>query len=167
MIMVEHDQIERLLGDVSFATMQRGTKERIDHLDERRGPDNRVELVEHQRFEGVKGLVKESVGTRQPEVSFSLMRALLLRPRLRAYMILVPGQHEEIQGLVWYHHTECSSDGFGLFEGEQNVIDMMANGLERLCDRRAIELGDHVEKPREFRTHAFRGAQCAMRRADV
>jgi hypothetical protein len=59
-------------------------------------------------------------------------------------MILVPGQHEAIQGLVWYRHTEFRSDGFGLFEGEQNVIDMIANGLERLCDRRAIEFCDHV-----------------------
>jgi hypothetical protein len=58
-------------------------------------------------------------------------------------MILVPGQHEEIQGLVWYHHTEFSSAGFGLFEGEHNVIAMMAKGLERLGDHRALELGDH------------------------
>ena len=82
-------------------------------------------------------------------------------------MILVPSQHEEIQGLVWDHHTEFRRDGFGLFEGKQNIIDMIANGLERWGERRAIEFCDHVEKLREFRTHAFRGAQFAIRRADM
>jgi hypothetical protein len=39
-------------------------------------------LVEHQRFEGVKRSAKEPSGACQPEVSFSLMVSLLLRPHL-------------------------------------------------------------------------------------
>ena len=63
-------------------------------------------------------------------------------------MLVVPGQHEEIQSLVWHHQTEFSSDGFSLFERHQNVIEMLANGLKRLGDRSAIELFDHVKKQR-------------------
>ena len=44
----------------------------VHHLDQRGGPDNRVELVEHQRFEGVKRVAQEPFGARQPEVSFFL-----------------------------------------------------------------------------------------------
>ena len=64
MIMVKHDQIQGLLGDLSFATIERGAKKTIDHLDQRGGPYNGVELVEHQRFEGVKGVAKQTCGTR-------------------------------------------------------------------------------------------------------
>jgi hypothetical protein len=90
--------------------MEIRAEERIDHLDQRGGPDNRVELVKHQHVEGVKGVTKETVSARQAERSFSLMVALLIRPRLGASMIRVPGQHEEIEGLLWHHSTEVSGD---------------------------------------------------------
>ena len=73
MIMGEHDQIEGLLGDLSLATIERGAQQTIDHLDQRGGPDNSVELVEHQRLERVKLVTKARGGTRQPKLSFVLM----------------------------------------------------------------------------------------------
>ena len=78
MIMVKHDQIEGLLGDVPFATIERRANESMHHLDQRGGPYNGVELVEHQCFERVKCIAKEPFGARQPELSFSVMVTLWL-----------------------------------------------------------------------------------------
>jgi len=102
----------------------------MDHLDQRGGPYNRVEPVKHEHVEGVKGVTKETVSARQAERAFSLMVALLLRPRLVASMMMVPGQHETISGSVWPHSTECSGDRFDVLKRDEQVIDMLANGLE-------------------------------------
>jgi hypothetical protein len=139
MMMIKHDQISGLLGDLSCATVERGANERMDHLDQRGGSSNRVELVKHVRCEGVKGVLKESRSARQAARTFSLMVAPPLRPRLVAYVMMVPGPHENIQCLVWHHQTACSIDGFGVYERDQHVIDMVANGRKRLGDRHAIE----------------------------
>ena len=96
MIMVKHHQISRLLGDLPLTAIERGTKERIHHLDQRGGPNNGVELVEHQRFEGVKLVAQEPFGAPQPEGSFLLMVTLWLRPGLVDEMLMVPCQHEKI-----------------------------------------------------------------------
>jgi hypothetical protein len=146
MVMVKHDQIEGLLGDLPFATSERGTKKPIDHLDQRGGPNNGVKFVDHQRVEGVKRVAKEPFRARQPEVSFSVMVALFFRPRLVAEVLMVPGQHEEISGLVWHHRTKCSINRFGVFTRGEHVIEMRANGLERCAHGDAVERLDHVEK---------------------
>ena len=78
MSMGKHDQIEGLLGDLPFATIERGTNESMHHLDQRGGPYNGVELVEHQCCARVKFLAKKPFGARQPERSFSLMVTLWL-----------------------------------------------------------------------------------------
>ena len=164
MIMVKHDQISRLLGDRPFTAIEIGTNERIDPLDQRGGPYNRVELVEHPRFEGVKLVANEPCGACQPAVSFLVMVTLGLRPRLIDEMIMVSRQHEKISGLVRDHGTEFSMNGFGLGKRDDNVIEMCTNGLERVGNGGAVELCDQVEKQREFRAHVFDGAQSAMRR---
>jgi hypothetical protein len=90
MIMGEHEQIEGLLGALSFATIDRGTKKTIDHLDQRGGPDNGVELLKYQGGERVKCFAKEPCGARQPELAFSVMRAPGMCVRLGEEMIMVP-----------------------------------------------------------------------------
>src|SRR2546430_827575 len=150
---------------MTCATIKIRTKERIDHLDQRGGPYNGVELVEHQRFEGGKLVAEPPFGARQPEVSFFLMGTLWLRPRLVDEMIMVPRQHEKIAGIVRNHGTEFSRNRFGLLERDDNVIDMLANGLERVGNGSAVECCDHVEKQRQFRADVFDRAQSALRRA--
>ena len=157
MIRVKHDQIEGLLGDLPCATLERGTNERMDHLDPRGGPYNGVERVEPQRFEGVKRVPSEPFGARQPAVSFFLMVTLWLRPRLIDERSMVPRQHETISGLVRSHGMEGSRNGFGLCKRDENGIDRRANGLERVGKGGAVALFDHVEKQREFRAHVFDG----------
>jgi hypothetical protein len=78
MVMVKHDQIEGLLGDLPFTTIERGAKEGIHHLDQRGSPYNGVKLVEHQGFERVKFLAKEPFSARQPEIAFAVMVTLWL-----------------------------------------------------------------------------------------
>ena len=65
-------------------------------------------------------------------------------------MIMVPRQHEKIAGIVRNHGTEFRRNRFGLFERDDNVIDMLANGLERVGNGSAVECCDHVEKQRQF-----------------
>jgi len=91
--------------------MELGTHKRVPHLDQRGGPDNRVELVEHQRFEGVKRVTQEPGGARPPEVSFCLEVPLGLRPnsvRLNFCMEVelsdASGQYEQSMQLPWPIH---------------------------------------------------------------
>jgi hypothetical protein len=46
-------------------------------------------------------------------------------------VIMVPSQHEEISGMRWHHGTEFSLNRFGVFERDEDVIEMRANGLKR------------------------------------
>jgi len=84
------------LGDLSFATIEIGANQTIDHLDQRGGSDNGVEFIKHQGFERVKCLAKEPCGACQPELAFSVMIALGMDARLREKMIMMPRQHEKI-----------------------------------------------------------------------
>jgi len=143
MVMVKHDQIYGLLGDLSFATIERGAKKSIHHLDQRGGPYDGVELVENQRFERVKLLFKEAFGTRQPFISFPVMVTLVLGVSLGGKMIMVPRQHEKISGRVRNHCTECSINRFRLCKRDDNVIDMCVNGLQRIGNGGAGKIFDH------------------------
>ena len=167
MMMGKHEQIEGLLGDLPFATLKRGTHERIHPLDQRGRSYNGVEFVESQRFEGGTRVAEEPCGARQPEVSFLLMVPLWLRPRLRDEMLMVPRQHEKISGLVRSHGTEFSMHGFSLCKRDDNVIESRAQGLARVGNGGAVECCDPVEKPRECCAHVFDGAQAALRRASL
>src|SRR5216683_6120625 len=95
------------------------------------------------------------------------MGTLWLRPRLVDEMIMVPRQHEKIAGIVRNHGTEFSRNRFGLLERDDNGIDMLANGLERVGNGSAVECCDHVEKQRQFRADVFDRAQSALRRAEL
>jgi len=156
--MVKHDQIEGLLGDLPFATIERGTKKPIDHLDQRGGPYNGVELIKHQGCERVKCLAKEPFGARQPERSFSVMVPLVLRLRGVEEMIMVPCQYEKISGVVRHHGAEVSINDFDVCKRDDNGIDRLVNGLERVGNGGAVKFCDHVEKQRQFRAHAFDSA---------
>jgi hypothetical protein len=116
MVVVKHDQIESLLADVAFATVQRGADEGMDHFDQRRGSDNRVELLNHQGFERFKRLVEVPCGASQPLVSFSLMGTLLCGLRWIAEMIMVPSQHQSISGMWWHDLKELRIDRFALLK---------------------------------------------------
>ncbi len=92
----DHIHIIKIGLELFTSEAEIGANERIDHLDQRGGPDNGVELIKHQCFERVKGLAQEPFGARQPEVSFSVMGPLLPQPRLVAEMLMVPSQHEKV-----------------------------------------------------------------------
>src|SRR6266849_2715677 len=145
--------------------MEIGPNEPIDHLDERGSPDNRVELVEHQGFEGVKLVAHEPFGTCQPERTFSLMRTLLLRWRLVDEMLVVPRQHEHLARLVRHDGPEFHINGFGLGKRDDKVIEMRADGLEGSGHGGTVEICKHVEKQCQFRSDVLLEAQSAMRRA--
>jgi len=146
--MGEHDQIEGLLGDLSFATIARGANKTIDHLDQRGGPYNGVELVEHQRFERVELVTKELGGARQPELSFVLMVMFWLRWRGGGAMIMVPCQHEKISDIVRNHGTEFRINRFSVFERDYNVINMRMKRLECVGNGGVVEFCNPVEKQR-------------------
>jgi len=166
-IMVEHDQIEGLLGDLAFATLAIGAHEPIDHLDQRGGPDNGVQLVEHQGLEGIQFLMQAPSGARQPQLARSVMIALGMGVRLVEEMIMVPRQHETIHDSVRHHSTECSINRLGVLQGDDNSIDMRAHGRACGGNGGAAECFHHVEKQRECCAYVFPGAQSAMRRAEV
>ena len=167
MMMVKHEQIEGLLGDLPSATLQRGPNERMDHFDQRGGPDKSVELVEHQRFEGVKLVANATCGARQPARAFSLLSTRVRRLRLGDKRLIVPCQHEQRAGLVRPHGTACRIHGFGLCTGDSNVIERRAEGREGGGNGGAVERCDHVAKPCQCRANVLWGAQSAMRRTEL
>ena len=144
MIMVKHHQMSRLLGDRPLTAIERGTKERVHPLDQRGGPDNGVELVEHQRFKGVKRVAQEPCGAPQPAVSFLVMVTLCLRPGLGDEMLMGPCQHEKISGIVGYPTTACRRHRFGVFERDYKVIERRAHGRERMGNGGAVKLVHEV-----------------------
>jgi len=167
MVMVKHEQIEGRLGDLSFATIERGPNERIDHLDERGGPDNRVELVEHQGCKGITLVANEPCGACQPALAFSVMIALGRCGRLRGEMLMVPREDEKCEGLVRYDGPECRINGFGLGKRDDQVIERRTDGREGGGNGGAVEFGKPVDKPCQCRSDVLLGAQSAMRRASL
>ena len=167
MIMVEHDQIEGLLGDLSFATIEGGTHQALDHLDQRGAPDTGVEFLKHPGCERVKFLTKEPGGARQPALAFSVMIALGMCVRLIEEMIMVPRQYEKISDIVRHHRAEFSINRLGLLKRDDHIIDVRAHGLERCGQGSAVECFKHVKKQRECRAYVFAGAQSPMRSADM
>ena len=144
MMMVKHHHIQGLLGDLSFATIDRGAKKTIDHLDQRGGPYNGVECIKHQGFERVTCLAQEPCGARQPALSFSVMITLGIGLRLGEEMIMVPRQHETISDIVRHHRTECSINRLGVLQRDDTIIDVRVHGLERCGNGGAVEFFDHV-----------------------
>lgn len=165
--MIKHEQIYGRWGDLSFATIARRPNERIDHLDERGGPDNRVELVEHQGFQGLTLVTHEPCGAGQPERAFAVMIALGRCRRLLGEMRMVPREHEKLADLVWHHGPAFRINGFDLSKRHANVIERRADGLEGGGHGGAVKLGKQVEKLWQFRADLLLGAQSARRRAYV
>lgn len=145
MILVKQDESEGLLGALPWATLERGTHEPMDHLDQRGGPHNGGELVKYQPCAGVTGVTQETVGTRQPAVAFWLMVAFVLRPRWVASRRLVPGQHKALSGSLGHHETACRRHRCGVFAWDSQGIERLAQGRERFADGGAVERGEHVE----------------------
>jgi len=167
MVLGTHEQIYGRLGDLPCATLERGPHERLDHLDERGGPDNRVERVEHQGFEGVKLVANEPCGACQPARAFSVMIALGMCRRVVGEMLMVPREHEKLAGLVRHDGPEFRLNGFGLGKRDAKGSEVRADGLEGGGNGGAGEFCHHVEKPCQFRADVMLGAQSAMRRASL
>ena len=106
MIMVEHDQIQGLLGELSFAAVEIRANQGVHHLDQRGGPHDGFELLENQRFERLEIITKETFGERQPLIPFRLMVTFLLGSGLMEEMVMMPGQNEKTQDIARNHFTE-------------------------------------------------------------
>lgn len=165
MVLGKHEQMEGLLGELSFATLERGTKKSMHHLNQRRGPYDGVELIAHQRFARRQLLFKETFGTRQPFIAFPVMVTRALGVRLGGNMRMVPRQYETSSGIGRNHCTELRSNRFCLCKRDSQVIAMRVHGLQRRGKGGAVQLFDHGENQRPFRANAFDGAQSPRRRA--
>ena len=93
-VRVHHDQIAPGLGDLPFATLERGPAESMDHLDQRGGAEHRVALLKHQGLSGLKVMRKEPIGAIEPPGSFTGMGPFLPGLALMTQMIMVPSDHE-------------------------------------------------------------------------
>jgi hypothetical protein len=96
MVMVKHEEIEHFLGDMPFATVPVRPDEPIDHLDQRGGADNRVELLKHPGLYGLKVVLKEPIGDSEPLLALTVVVMLVLAVRLMPQMMMVPGENQRI-----------------------------------------------------------------------
>ena len=93
MILVKHEQIEGLLGDLPFGAIEGRSNECIDQFDQRRGLHNSIQFLKNHRFQRFKLIIKETFGHLQPLLALVLMVALVLGLRLLGEMLVVPSQH--------------------------------------------------------------------------
>ncbi len=162
MIMGKHNQIEGLLGAVPCATPARGTHARMHHLDQRGGPSNGVERVEHWRCARVTLVTQELGGARQPALSCALRVMCWLRWRGGGAMIMVPCQHENIAALVRHHGTACRLNRCSVFARDYKVIKRLMQRRARVGNGGAVACCHQVAKPRQCRAPVFWGAQSAV-----
>ena len=92
---------------------------------------NGIKPVEDERFERFKGLPQESLSHRQAFLALVLRVAFLPGSGLVDEMIMVPRQHEEIQGWGRNPGLEFRLNRFQLFKRDDQVIQMLAKGLQR------------------------------------
>ena len=139
----------------------------MNHLDQRRGSYNRVELVKHQGFERCKRVTKETFGTSQPCVSFPLLGTFLLGLGWIAAMIVVPSQNKRISDMLRHDVKELCMHCFSLLKRDSDVIKMRLKGLKRWANRGTVKLFDHLKQQGQFRANPLSGAKSSMRRADA
>jgi hypothetical protein len=102
------------LWHYQFTTMEKRPDERIDHLDQRRGADNRVKLVKPQCLERCNVQVKKPIGAIEPWLSLKGMVMLLLALRLMTQMMMVPSEHQCLSDLLRHLSKELGINHCGL-----------------------------------------------------
>src|SRR2546422_5964003 len=155
MVMIKHEQIECLLGDLPFTTMEIRPDERIDHLDQRRGADNRVKLVKHQCFERCNVQVKQPIGAIEPLLSLKVMVMLLLALRLMTQMMMVPSENQCIEDLLRNLSKELGINHFGLLIRDDDIVKMSLKGFKDFVQGSIINLFEQLKKHGELRIHSF------------
>src|SRR5713101_317913 len=118
----------------------------IDHFHQRRGLNNGIEFLKHQRFKRFKLMIKEAFGKIQPLLSLVLMVALLLAIRLIREMIVVPSQNQCIDDLPGHELKKVGMNRFGLLKRREDIIKMRADRLKQFRQLWIIDLFDQAEK---------------------
>jgi hypothetical protein len=100
MVMVKHDQIEGLLGDLPFGAIEVRSEEGIDQFDQRRSLHNGIQFLKNPRLQWCKLLLKKTFGKIQPLLALMLMVAFLFGMSLVGEMRMVPSQDQCISYLL-------------------------------------------------------------------
>ncbi len=162
MVLVKHEQLESLLGDVPFATRQRRADQGIDHLHQRGSADNGIEWRTSPRVERDKCLGEEPFGASQPVIAFVLMVMLLLGLSWRAHMIMVPRQHKKISRLPRHNGKQWCIHRFGLRKRNHHIVNMRLHRLARFASSRAVDLSQHRHKARQLRVDSLSSTQFSL-----
>jgi hypothetical protein len=128
MVMGKHDAIAPGVGDRPFATLKRRPDEPLDHLDQRGGADNRVELIKHHGLEGRKVLRKEPIGDIEPLGSCAVMGTFVLGLALMTQMIMVPSDEERVSDVLRHPLQELGIQHCGVLIRPNAIVKVSANG---------------------------------------
>jgi hypothetical protein len=146
MVMVKHEQISGLLGDLPFGAIAGRSDEGIDQFDQRRGLNNGIQFLKNHRLKQCTLIIKETFSKIQPLLALVLMVALLLGMRVVGEMLVVPSQYECISYLLRYKGKQCDMQGFGLVKRGSDLVKMGTDGVTQFRQYRIIDLFDQAEK---------------------
>jgi len=132
MIMIEHDQIEGLLGHLTFGAMKRRSDQCIDHFNQRCGLHNRIEFLAYPPLQRITLAIKKTCRKGQPIVTLSSVILLFLAMRLIGEVIMVPRQHSCIDDLLRHEIKQCGMHQLNLTKRDEDIVNMGMDGLEKL-----------------------------------
>jgi hypothetical protein len=110
--------------------MKRRAEERMDHLDQGGGADNRVEWITPPSVYGCKVMVQEPIGAIEPLVSCTVMVTFLLGLALMTQMIMVPSDQGRVEDVLRDPLQELCIHHCGVLRRDNDSVEVRSHGCE-------------------------------------
>lgn len=149
-VMVNHDQIYGLLGDVTFGAMEGRADACMDQFNQRRGVHHGIKFLTHPCLKRFTWMSTATFGTIQPLLALVLMGALVLGLRLGGERRVVPRQHQSLSKLVRSPVTQGGMQGCGLCTRREDSVQRGSNRLKKLPEHGISDLFDQAEQERQL-----------------
>jgi len=165
MIMREHDQIEGLLGHVTFGAMKRRSEPCLDHCNQRCGLHHRIELLEYPHVHRIKLAIKQTCRKGQPRGTLASVIRLVLAMRWRGAVIMVPRQHACSDALLRHAIKKCGMHQRNLTKRDEDILHMGTDGLEQLGKFLLLNVFHEAQEQGQICPYTFHGMKPTQVRA--
>jgi hypothetical protein len=159
MVVRKPDQMQGLLGHLTFGAVHRRPKQGMHPCNERGGVHNRIELCTYQRFVGYALVVKKPFSNVHPWLTLLLVGRFCLAMRLRGKGSMVPSQHQGIHHLIGPQRKQCPLEGCHVLTRYEDITQMGPKRCEQCHKLLIIDCLDHVEEGGQGGANAFTRAK--------
>jgi hypothetical protein len=143
MVVIHHEQIERLVGDVALTTREGGSDEGMHHRDQRRGPDKGIARLKHPWLPWCKRPIEKTCGTMEPPVSLAVMRLLFRGVRWLRERRMLPREHQPIARLLRPHGQKWGRSRCHVRKRDDHSVEVRLHRCEDCRKRGLVERVDH------------------------